>query len=103
MNSNKEDFISEKSNKVLLDKFITFYDKKLLETFNKKDNFQIGLDEYELILSNMGCINKQSEKDEELVKESFYKYLKPKEEKIDLILIIVIVIEIMTSKKILVN
>ena len=83
MNSNKEDFISEKSNKVLLDKFITFYDKKLLETFNKKDNFQIGLDEYKLILSNMGCIDIQSEKDEELVKESFYKYLKPKEEKID--------------------
>ena len=84
MNCNKEEFISEKSIKVLLDKFISFYDKKLEETFNRKDNFQIGLDEYKLLLSNMGCINIKSQNDEELVKESFYKYLKPKEEKIDI-------------------
>ena len=31
----------------------------------------------------MGCINPNSQIDEELVKESFYKYLKPEEEKID--------------------
>ena len=84
MNCNKEEFISEKSIKVLLDKFISFYEKKLEETFNRKDNFQIGLDEYKLLLSNMGCINIKSQNDEELVKESFYKYLKPKEEKIDI-------------------
>ena len=84
MNCNKEEFISEKSIKVLLDKFISFYDKKLEETFNRKDNFQIGLDEYKLLLSNMGCINIKSQNDEELAKESFYKYLKPKEEKIDI-------------------
>ena len=84
MNCNKEEFISEKSIKVLLDKFISFFEKKLEETFNRKDNFQIDLDEYKLLLSNMGCINIKSQNDEELVKESFYKYLKPKEEKIDI-------------------
>ena len=83
MNSNKEEFISEKTNKVLLNKFISYYEKILLETFNRNDNFQICLDEYKLILNNMGCINPNSQIDEELVKESFYKYLKPVEEKID--------------------
>jgi len=83
MNSNKEEFISEKTNKVLLDKFISYYEKILLETFSRNDNFQICLDEYKLILNNMGCINPNSQIDEELVKESFYKYLKPVEEKID--------------------
>ena len=82
MNSFKEELISEKSNKVLLDKFISHYDKVLLELFNKNDNFQIGFDEYKLILNNMGCINPNSPLDEQLIKESF-KYLKVNEDKID--------------------
>ena len=83
MNSNKEDYISEKSNKVLLSKFISYYEKILLEIFNRSDNFQISFDEYKQVLNNLGCINPNSQIDEELIKESFYKYLKPQEEKID--------------------
>ena len=83
MNNNREDFISEKSIKVLLDKFISNYEKILSELFNKNNNFQISLDEYKLILHNMGCINPNSHIDDELIKESFTKYLKPNEDKID--------------------
>ena len=83
MNIIKEEFISEKSNKVLLDKFISYYEKVIYDTFNRNNNFQINIDEYKLILNNMGCINPNSQIDDELVKESFNKYLKPKEDKID--------------------
>ena len=83
MNSFKEEVTSEKSNKVLLDKFISYYDKILLELFNRNNNFEIGFDEYKLILSNMGCINPNSPLDEQLINESFNKYLKPKGDKID--------------------
>ena len=83
MNNKKEELISEKSNKVLLDKFISYYDKILMDIFNRNDNFQICFDEYKLILNNMGCINPNSQIDEGLVKESFNNYLNPKEDKID--------------------
>ena len=83
MNTIKEEVTSEKSNKVLLDKFISYYDKVLIELFNRNNNFEIGFDEYKLILNNMGCINPNSPLDEQLIKESFNKYLKPKEDKID--------------------
>ena len=83
MNSNREELISEKSNKVLLDKFISYYEKVIYDIFNRNNNFQINFEEYKLILYNMGCINPNSQKDDELVKESFNKYLKPKEDKID--------------------
>jgi len=84
MKSNREEFASEKTNKVLLDKFISYCNKVFMEIFNRNDNFQISLDEYKLILSNMGCINPNSQIDESLVKESFYNYLKPNEDKIDI-------------------
>ena len=83
LNNKNEELISEKSNKILLDKFINNYKKILLELFDKNGNFQISLDEYKLILNNMGCINSKSPKDDALIKESFNKYLKPTEEKID--------------------
>ena len=84
MKSNREEFASEKTNKVLLDKFISYCNKVFMEIFNKNDNFQISLDEYKLILTNMGCINPNSQIDESLAKESFYNYLKPNEDKIDI-------------------
>ena len=83
MNSNREELISEKSNKVLLDRFISYYEKVIYDIFNKNNNFQINFDEYKLILNNMGCINPNSKADDELVKESFNKYLRSKEDKID--------------------
>ena len=84
MKSNREEFASEKTNKVLLDKFISYCNKVFMEIFNRNDNFQISLDEYKLILANMGCINPNSQLDESLVKESFYNYLKPNEDKVDI-------------------
>ena len=74
--------ISENSNKLLLSKFLKYYDSKLLEIFNRKDNFQINIDEYKSILINMGCINPNSQSDEALIKESF-NILKPKNDKIE--------------------
>ena len=79
----QEDYISDNSNKVLLTKFLKYYDKKLMEIFNRKDNFQINIDEYRLILMNMGCINPNLQSDEVLIKESFFNILKPKEDKIE--------------------
>ena len=84
MKSNREEFASEKTNKVLLDKFISYCNKVYMEVFNRNDNFQISLDGYKLILSNMGCINPNSQLDEGLVKESFNNYLKPNEDKVDI-------------------
>jgi len=84
MKSNREEFASEKTNKVLLDKFISYCNKVFMEVFNRNDNFQISLDEYKLILSNMGCINPNSQLAEDLVKESFNNYLKPNEDKVDI-------------------
>ena len=84
MKSNREEFASEKTNKVLLDKFISYCNKVFMEIFNRNDNFQISLDEYKIILANMGCINPNSQLDESLVKESFYNYLKPNEDKVDI-------------------
>ena len=75
--------ISDNSNRVLLSKFLKYYDKKLLEIFNRKDNFQINIDEYKLILINMGCVNPNLQSDEALIKESFFNYLNPKNDKID--------------------
>jgi len=81
--TNQEDYISDNSNKVLLSKFLNYYDKKLMEIFNRKDNFQINIDEYKLILMNMGCINPNLQSDEVLIKESFFNILKQKDDKID--------------------
>jgi hypothetical protein len=80
----KEDYFSGKSMKMLLDKFVTNYNKILLENFNKKNNFQINLEEYKLLLNKMwNNLNSPGQIDEGLIKESFNKYLKQKDEKID--------------------
>ena len=81
--TNQGDYMSDSSNKVLLSKFLNYYDKKLMEIFNRKDNFQINIDEYKMILMNMGCINPNLQSDEVLIKESFFNILHPKDDKID--------------------
>ena len=78
-----QELISEKSNEVLLNKFIKKYEKILFQLFNKNNNFQISFEEYKLLLNNIGCINQNSLIDEDLAKESFNKYLKQKDSKID--------------------
>ena len=79
----KNDFVLMKSKKVLFDKFISNYNKILVDLFDKKDNFPVNYDEYKNILSNLGFIKTNSPKNENLIKESFNNYLKPTEEKID--------------------
>ena len=79
----QEDHISENSNKVLLTKFLNYYQRILMEIFNRKDNFQINIDEYKLILINMGCITPNLHSDEILIKESFFNILNPQNGKID--------------------
>ena len=81
-NLEKNDFVLQKSKKVLFDKFISSYEKILLDLFNQKDNFEINYEEYKTILNNLGFIKTNSPTIENLVKESFY-FLQPKEEKID--------------------
>ena len=81
--TNQGDYMSDSSNKVLLSKFLNYYDKKLMEIFNRKDNFQINIDEYKMILMNMGCINPNLQSDEVLIKESFFNILHPKDDKIE--------------------
>ena len=77
-------YISDKSNQVILERFISFYKKVLTEMFDKFENFEITFNDYKLILTNMGCIDPNSQLDGELVKESFYNFLSPKEDdKID--------------------
>ena len=83
MKNNKKEFALKKSNKVLLDKFILNYDKILLEIFNQNKNFEISYDDYKKILYKLGCIKQNSINDENLVKDSFYNYLKPNNDKID--------------------
>ena len=81
--TNQEEYTSENSNKVLLNKFLNYYNQKLMEIFNRNDNFQINIDEYKLILINMGCVNPNIQSDEALIKESFFNILNPKDDKID--------------------
>ena len=83
MKNNKKEFALKKSNKVLLDKFILGYNKILLEIFNQNKNFEISYDDYKKILYRLGCIKQNSVNDENLVKDSFYNYLRPNNEKID--------------------
>ena len=77
------ELVSPSTKKVLLDKFISSYEKALLELFNKKDDFEVNQDEYISILKKIGCIHEEeNEKEEELAKESFSKYLNMKDEHI---------------------
>ena len=80
----EKNFVLQKSKKVLFEKFISNYRKILNDLYNKKDNFQITYDEYNTILINLGFIkNNNSPTNENLIRESFYNYLKPNNEKID--------------------
>ena len=79
----KGDFVLQKSKKVLLDKFISSYHKVLQDLFDKKDNFQIDYEQYKNLLKNIGFINEEGASNENLIKESFNKYLKPVDNKID--------------------
>ena len=79
----QDEHISENSNKVLLTKFLNYYNNILQKIFNRNDNFKINIDEYKLILQNMGCINPNLQSDEALIKESFFNILNPKDDKID--------------------
>ena len=80
----EKNFVSEKSKKVLFDKFVSNYEKILLEFFGQKDNIQINYDEFKNVLNRLGFIksNINSPSEENLIKYAFI-YLKPKEEKID--------------------
>ena len=80
----EKNFVLEKSKKVLFDKFVSNYEKILLELFGKKDNIQINYDEFKNVLNSLGFIksNINSPSEENLIKSAF-TYLKPKEEKID--------------------
>ena len=80
---NQEEHISDNSNKVLLSKFLNYYEKILTEIFHRSDNFQININEYKMILNNMGCINPNLQSDEMLIKESFFNILNPKDDKIE--------------------
>ena len=82
-NLEKNDFVLEKSKKVLFNKFISNYEKILLDLFNEKDNFQINYEEYKNILNKLGFIKTNTPTIENLVKEAFNNYLKPNDEKID--------------------
>ena len=80
----KNDFVLQKSKKVLFDKFMSIYENTLNELFEKKDNFQIDYDEYVAILNHLEFIkpNNSNSNNDNLVKESF-NTLKPQEDKID--------------------
>ena len=78
----KNDFVLQKSKKVLFDKFISIYENTLNELFNKKDNFQINYDEYIALLNHLEFIKSNNPNNDNLVKESFDS-LKPQEDKID--------------------
>ena len=98
---NKNNFVLEKSTKVIFDKFITEYDKIVNELFNKNNennnnannnkNFEINYDEYKLLLNNLGFIQnennnnnlKENENIKNKIDRSFQEYLKPKDGKID--------------------
>ena len=82
-NLEKNDFVLQKSKKVLFNKFISSYEAILFELFNKKDNFQINYDEYKNILNKLGFIKTNTPTIENLTKEAFNNYLKPNDEKID--------------------
>ena len=82
-NLEKNDFVLERSKKVLFNKFISNYETILLDLFNEKDNFQINYEEYKNILNKLGFIKADTPIIENLVKEAFDNYLKPNDEKID--------------------
>ena len=75
------ELVSSSTKKVLLDKFISNYEKALLELFNKKENIDMSNEEYLNLLTTIGCVNEKTDK--ELINESFNKYLNVKEDHIN--------------------
>ena len=98
---NKKNFVLEKSTKVIFDKFVSEYDKIVNDLFGDKDiennnnlneknnNYEININEYKTLLTNLGfikCDNNENENKVELmniINNSFYNYLNPKDDKID--------------------
>ena len=72
--------LKENKEKKIEEKFLkeTSQDEYISENSNK-----VLLDEYKLILQHMGCINPNLQSDEALIKESFFNILNPKDDKID--------------------
>ena len=94
-NRDKKNFVLEKSKKVILDKFVTEYDKVVKSLFDNKStkenneknqNYEINFDEYKALLKNLGFlknINPDDENNKPLINGSFENYLNPNEQKID--------------------
>lgn len=70
---------SHSSNKLLLDRFSNIFEQEMLNNFNQKDNIQLNFDEYKKLLSAIGFM-KDEKKEEQLLLESFHKYLKKNSE-----------------------
>ena len=77
MNSTREstDLITASTKKLFIDKFMTSYQRALLELFNKQDNIDITYDDYVSLLKKIGCVKEE----DDLCKESFNKYLNAKD------------------------
>ena len=94
-NRDKKNFVLEKSKKVILDKFVSDYDKVVKSLFDNKStkdnseknqNYEITFDEYKTLLNNLGFlknINPDDENNKYLINGSFENYLNPIEQKID--------------------
>ena len=80
-NLGNNEFTLQKSNQVLLEKFLFNYKKTLIELFNQTNNIKINFEDYKKILICLGCI-KNFNNAEKLIKDSFYNYLKPVENQI---------------------
>ena len=79
---NKIDLLSSSTKKVILKKFISNFEKILSEMYNEKENIEINEEEYFQLLEKLKCISNNN-KNENLVKLSFNKYLNPNNNKIN--------------------
>ena len=75
--------MSKTSKKFILDKFITNFNKTLLELFNKSENSNITFEQYQNLLKGIGCIKTENKIEEDLIKLSFDKYLNQKENEVE--------------------
>lgn len=96
----ENNLLTDSTKKIFLDKIVNSYEKALLELFNRKDNFLINFESYFALMSKIGFtlqynLSSSTEEpnansngsimkiEEELLKESFSKYLNPNDERID--------------------
>ena len=75
--------MSKTSKKFILDKFITNFNKTLLELFNKSENSNITFEQYQNLLKGIGCLKNENKEEEDLIKLSFDKYLNQKENEVE--------------------